>query len=73
MLNKISKLNKQVSGTHYKTMAIQPFEYIYKNNIPFIEGNAIKYITRHKHKGGKADLEKAIHCLEVLMEYEYGV
>ena len=35
-------------------MKIQP-ESIYqmKNNLPFAEGNAIKYICRHKHKGGK--------------------
>lgn len=63
--------NKQIGGTHYKT-AIQPVQYIYANNLNFFEGNVIKYITRHRSKGGKADLEKAIHYIEMLMEFEYS-
>ena len=41
---------KQVGGTHYQSMVIQPSEFINKNNIPFAEGNAIKYLCRHKQK-----------------------
>lgn len=62
--------DKQIGGTHYKT-AIQPVQYIYANNLNFFEGNVIKYITRHRGKGGKADLEKAIHYIEMMMEFEY--
>jgi hypothetical protein len=36
------------------------------------EGNAIKYITRHNIKGGREDIEKAIHYLELLLEEEYN-
>lgn len=61
---------KQIGGTHYKT-TIQPVQYIHANNLNFFEGNVIKYITRHSSKGGKADLEKAIHYIEMLMEFEY--
>lgn len=62
---------RQVAGTHYKSLPIQPGEYIRKNGIGWYEGNAIKYITRHKQKGGRQDIEKAIHYLElVLEEYE---
>lgn len=60
--------DKQVGGDHYKGMAIQPYEYITKNGIGWLEGNAIKYISRYKQKGGKADIEKAIHYLELLLE-----
>lgn len=67
-----SALNKQVSGSHYKDCAIQPIEYIHANNLNYFEGNAIKYITRHRKKNGKADLEKAIHYLELMLELEYG-
>lgn len=67
----MSALNKQVGGEHYKSQGIQPIEYIFANNLNFFEGNAIKYITRHRVKGGKADLEKAIHYLELLIELEY--
>lgn len=62
---------KQVGGNHYKQMPIQPFEYIQKNNIPWLEANAIKYISRHKGKGGKEDLLKAIHYLELAIEEYY--
>lgn len=62
---------KQVGGTHYSSLKIQPTEYIQKNNLTFIEGNIIKYVTRHKHKHGKQDLMKALHYLQQLIEYEY--
>ena len=63
--------DKQVGGSHYKDLPVQPGEYIRKNGIGWYEGNAIKYITRHKQKGGRQDIEKAIHYLElVLEEYE---
>lgn len=65
-----SPLNEQIGGDHYKSMPIQPIEYIRANNLGFEEGNAIKYITRHRYKGGVQDLRKAIHYLELLIEYE---
>lgn len=63
--------SKQVGGTHYQSMAISPSEYITKNNIPWYEGNAIKYISRHKAKGEKQDLLKAIHYLELAIKEHY--
>ena len=62
----------QVGGTHYAEMSIQPAEYIHKNGINFLAGNAIKYASRYKSKNGRQDLEKAIHCLQLLIELEYG-
>lgn len=66
-----SALDKQVSGNHYKDCGIQPIEYIHANGLNYFEGNAVKYITRHRKKNGKADIEKAIHYLELLLEMEY--
>lgn len=66
-----SVLNKQVSGNHYKDKGIQPIVYIHANNLGFCEGNVIKYVTRHKDKNGAADIKKAIHYLELLLELEY--
>lgn len=63
-----SQLDRQVGGNHYKEMAIQPIDYILSNNLSWCEGNAIKYITRHKLKGQRADIEKAIHYLQILLE-----
>jgi hypothetical protein len=62
---------KQIAGTHYMKMVIQPAEFINKNNLPFAEGNAIKYICRHSAKGGVEDINKAIHYLEMIRERDY--
>lgn len=66
----MSALNTQVAGDHYKALKIQPIEYIHANCIPFAEGSVIKYVTRWRDKGGLADLEKAKHFLELLIELE---
>lgn len=60
--------NMQVAGTHYKTKAIQPWDYIVANNIGYLEGNVIKYVSRWKDKGGVDDLRKAQHYLTKLIE-----
>lgn len=63
---------KQIGGDHYKKQSIQPWDYIVANNIPYMEGNIIKYISRWRDKGGIADLEKAKHYLKKLIELESG-
>lgn len=67
-----SALDKQISGSHYKGCKIQPVEYIQANELDYLQGNVIKYVTRHKLKNGKADIEKAIHYLELILELQYG-
>lgn len=63
--------NRQVAGVHYQKLAIQPSEYIQRNGLGWCEGNAVKYVTRHRDKNGRQDIEKAIHYLELLLEWEY--
>jgi len=63
-------LMKQVGGSHYKDKAIQPIEYIHANKMGFCEGNVVKYITRWREKNGLADLEKAKHYIEMLIDLE---
>ena len=60
--------DKQIGGSHYKNMVIQPYEFISKNELTFFQGNVIKYVCRYKQKNGIQDLEKVIHyCqLEIL-------
>jgi hypothetical protein len=67
----MSATQTQVGGSHYNDMAIQPIEFTLKNGLGFCEGNVIKYVSRHKSKGGRKDLEKAIHYLQLLIEQEY--
>jgi hypothetical protein len=67
----MSALDHQEGGSHYKRHKIQPIDFIYDNQIGFIEGNIIKYVMRHKHKNGLEDLKKALHYLQILIEKEY--
>ena len=60
----------QIGGSHYSNMAIQPIEFIHKNNLSFIQGNIIKYVCRYKSKGGIEDLNKAKHYIDLLIEFE---
>jgi hypothetical protein len=66
----MSALDTQIGGTHYKKFVIEPIEFIHKNGIGFCEGNAIKYLVRWKEKGGKQDLLKARHYIDLLLELE---
>lgn len=59
---------KQVGGDHYKTLGIQPVEFILANNLGFCEGNIIKYTVRYNQKGGVEDLKKVIHYAQMLIE-----
>ena len=72
VLSPTSALDRQVQGTHYKDHAIQPIEYIHANKLGFIEGNVVKYITRHASKGGAEDVRKVIHYCELLLQLQYG-
>jgi hypothetical protein len=60
----------QVDGDHYKQMKIQPVEFIHANGIPSVEGTVIKYVSRWRSKNGVADLKKAKHYIELLIELE---
>ena len=67
----LESMFKQVGGTHYMYMAIQPAEFINANKLLFAVGNAIKYICRHSQKSGVEDIDKAIHYLEMIKERDY--
>jgi len=58
-----------INPQHYQ-LAIQPIDYIIKNNLDFLEGNIIKYVSRYKQKNGLEDLLKAKKYLELLIEKE---
>lgn len=62
----------QVAGNHYKDFPIQPAEFAHRNGLGFLEGNVVKYVARHRAKGGKQDLLKARHYIDLLLEWEYG-
>lgn len=63
-------LTRQVGGDHYRTMAIGPAEFCYRNRIGKLEGDAIAYLCRWRAKGGLDDLRKAIHTIELIIAFE---
>jgi hypothetical protein len=67
------KDQQQIGGDHYQTN-IPPIEYIESNNLNFIEGNIIKYVSRYKAKNGLEDLQKAKWYLDrLIINYKNGV
>jgi hypothetical protein len=67
----MSALDIQEGGDHYRKMKIQPIEFIHANELDFLQGNVIKYITRHKNKNGAADVRKALHYCQLILELQY--
>ena len=64
---------KQIGGAHYAVKAIQPWDYIIANNLGYLEGNIVKYVSRWRDKGGVEDLRKAKHYLEKLIELQIQI
>ena len=71
-VEKMNTYNKQIGGTHYRRMKIQPSKFVIENKLLFPEGNVIKYICRHQYKGGKEDLLKAKHFIDMIIERDYS-
>lgn len=69
----VSALEVQIGGDHYKTMGIQPIEYIHANDLDYFQGNVVKYISRHKAKNGAEDVKKALHYCQLILKMQYGI
>ncbi len=67
----MSAYKKQVGGKHYLKYKIQPSKFVVENRLLYPEGCVIKYILRHQDKGGKQDLEKAKHFIDMIIERDY--
>lgn len=57
--------NKQVGGSHYESLKIEPVELFVKYNVNWFQGEAIKYCSRFLNKNGKQDLLKAIQVCDL--------
>ena len=68
----MSVWKKQIGGNHYKKYKIQPSRFVTENKLLYPEGCVIKYVVRHQDKGGKQDLEKAKHMIDMIIERDYG-
>lgn len=63
----MSANDTQVAGTHYRT-SYQHWDLAADLQLGYFEGQISKYITRHRTKKGKEDLEKALHFAQKLLE-----
>ena len=68
----VNPYNKQIGGAHYQNFKIQPSKFVIENELLYPEGCVIKYILRHRLKGKRQDLEKAIHFIEMIIERDYS-
>lgn len=67
--------DRQVSGSHYKDMPIQPWHVMAvvltpEEFIGYLKGNIIKYSMRTGHKEGSDDAGKAEHYMQKLNEVQ---
>ena len=71
----MSANSKQIGGSHYADGGeVQHWDFIAQNGLSYLVGCATKYVTRHRKKHGKQDLEKALHYIEKLQElYAQGL
>lgn len=67
-----TKLPSVGTQQHYESCKIEPIDFIVANNMNFLEGNIIKYVTRYKEKNGFEDLQKAEQYLVWLIEDVIG-
>ena len=68
----MSVWKKQVGGDHYRKYKLQPRRFVTENKLLYPEGCVIKYVIRHQDKGGKQDLLKAKHMIDMIIERDYG-
>ena len=71
-LGELNVYNKQIGGNHYIKYKIQPSKFVVENKLLYPEGCVIKYILRHRAKGKREDLKKAIHFIEMIIERDYS-
>lgn len=69
----LDSLRKQEGGSHYRKYPIQPVQYSIANGLSFCAGNVVKYVTRYRDKNGAEDIRKAIHYLNMILEFEYPI
>lgn len=69
-VQQVSATDTQIGGNHYTKLAIQPMRYSMENGLDALQHTIIKYVTRFRDKNGIEDLEKAKHCIDMLIEFE---
>lgn len=66
-------MKRQVQGTHYRDLVIQPTEFCMRNGLDFCVGSILKYVTRHRAKNGIEDLKKGRHFVEIREAFPFDI
>ena len=66
-------MSNNISPSYYQKGSIEVTDYITSNEMSFIEGNIIKYVTRYKDKSGIQDLRKARWYLDKLIQTQMDI
>jgi len=56
-----------INPNHYKQGNIEVIDFILDQQLNYLEGNVIKYVSRYKYKNGLEDLKKAQWYLNKIM------
>ena len=62
--------SRQIGGSHYKQFTHETWDVILDWGLGYLDGNAVKYLSRWRHKNGIEDLKKARHYIDKLIETE---
>ena len=62
-------MSDSINPSYYRK-GIETTDYIQSHSMNYLEGNIIKYVTRHRAKGGLEDLKKAEWYLTRLIKQE---
>lgn len=62
--------NDKINPSYYGT-GFDVIDFCQKNNLDFMQGNVIKYVTRYKGKNGKEDLLKAKEYIDRIIKENY--
>ena len=63
--------NNNIKPNHYGGSEIDVIDFCQANNLDFMQGNVIKYITRYRKKNGLEDLRKAVEYINRILAAEY--
>ena len=60
-----------IKPDHYGDSEIDVIRFCQANNLDFMQGNVIKYITRYRKKNGLEDVRKAVEYINRILADEY--
>ena len=66
-----SKEKDNIKPDHYGSSGIDVISFCQANNLDFMQGNVIKYITRYRKKNGLEDVRKAVEYINRILADEY--